>query len=304
MILRMILVLTLVLNVVACSEDQDPAGPTPAGKLTPVTPRVIYGSDNRLDIYQVTNPAWRNLAQSTAALIRNNKLSARPGGQIEIKTANFGTSYGLCEDEPFREQNAAAFCSGFFVGGDYMVTAGHCIKSQADCENTSFVFGFAITSAGVNPERVSDDEVYRCRKVIHTQTDSNGNGADFAVVELDRNVEGRSPLKLRKSGTAAIGNDLTVIGHPVGLPTKVASQGLVRAVTNGFLVASLDTYGGNSGSAVFNSASGEIEGILVRGEMDFVYKGSCRVSNKCPQNECRGEDVTRIDQVLPHLPQF
>ncbi|WP_420540401.1 S46 family peptidase (plasmid) [Paenibacillus polymyxa] len=35
---------------------------------------------------------------------------------------------------------------------------------------------------------------------------------------------------------------------------------------NAFFVANLDTYGGNSGSPVFNSDTHEVEGILVRGE--------------------------------------
>ena len=59
-------------------------------------------------------------------------------------------------------------------------------------------------------------------------------------------------------------------------------------------MANLDTYGGNSGSAVFNAKTGLVEGILVRGEQDYVQKGDCRVSNVCPADGCRGEDVTKI----------
>jgi hypothetical protein len=60
-----------------------------------------------------------------------------------------------------------------------------------------------------------------------------------------------------------------------------------------FFAANLDTYGGNSGSPVFNATSGTVEGILVRGENDFVSNGSCYVSLVCPTTGCRGEDVTR-----------
>ena len=72
-------------------------------------------------------------------------------------------------------------------------------------------------------------------------------------------------------------------------------------VKDQFLVANLDTYGGNSGSAVFNATDGKIEGVLVRGEMDYVFKNGCRISNVCATDACRGEDVTLIERVLPAL---
>ena len=58
-------------------------------------------------------------------------------------------------------------------------------------------------------------------------------------------------------------------------------------------MANLDTYGGNSGSPVFNAQNNKVEGILVRGETDFVSNGQCNVSLVCPSTGCRGEDVTR-----------
>ena len=127
-------------------------------------------------------------------------------------------------------------------------------------------------------------------------------GADYAVVELDRPVTGRSPLMFRTSGQISDNAGLVVIGHPSGIPTKVAGGANVRSQDNGFFVANLDTYGGNSGSAVFNSQSGVVEGILVRGERDFVYQGNCKVSKVCENESCRGEDVTRITEAAPHIP--
>lgn len=68
----------------------------------------------------------------------------------------------------------------------------------------------------------------------------------------------------------------------------------VRNNTNdSYFVANLDIYGGNSGSSVLNAATGRVEGILVRGEADFVHNGGCYVSAVCPTTGCRGEDVTR-----------
>ncbi len=94
-----------------------------------------------------------------------------------------------------------------------------------------------------------------------------------------------------------------VIGHPAGLPTKVSGGAKVRdAGPTGHFVANLDTYGGNSGSAVFNAKTGLIEGILVRGEIDYTWRGGCKVSNTCADDGCRGEDVTKISALSGNIP--
>jgi len=45
-----------------------------------------------------------------------------------------------------------------------------------------------------------------------------------------------------------------------------------------------------------NSDTHEVEGILVRGEADFVQQGTCPVSLVCPTTGCRGEDCTRTTE--------
>jgi V8-like Glu-specific endopeptidase len=121
---------------------------------------------------------------------------------------------------------------------------------------------------------------------------------DYAVIQLDRKVTDRRPLSFRKSGKVSIGESVVVIGHPSGLPTKIADGAKVRSHSGKYFVANLDTYGGNSGSAVFNHNTGEVEGILVRGENDYIQSSrGCMVSNKCPVDGCRGEDVTYITNI-------
>src|SRR6185503_5205699 len=106
--------------------------------------------------------------------------------------------------------------------------------------------------------------------------DQQTAGADWALVRLDHAVTNHHPLAIRRRGKLKKGARLFVIGHPVGLPTKIAGGARVRtASTNGFFVANLDTFGGNSGSAVFNAWSGRVEGILVRGDVDFERRGEC-----------------------------
>lgn len=267
---------------------------------TELTENVIYGSDGRQDFYQA-NDTLKLLADSTVALIKNSDLISQ-GASTLIAGKSFASSYQLCSSERFREQNTAAFCSGALVSPDTIITAGHCITSQSDCVNTSFVFGFAVKSAGVLPTQVSSNEVYRCAEIVHRVLENTG--VDYAVIKLDRIVTNHASLRVRRSGEASSGDPLLVIGHPVGLPTKITTGGKVRSTANaGYLVTNLDTYGGNSGSAVFNAQTLEIEGILVRGEQDFTSVGGCTVSKVCTDETCRGEDVTRISVLRQYLPQ-
>ena len=257
--------------------------------------KVIYGSDDRLDIYQVTDSKLLKLADSTVGLFQASDVYVT-GSRALLTTESYADGYGLCKEEPFYEQVTGAFCSGSLVAPDIIMTAGHCVKSASACESTKFVFGFAVKSKGVNPSEVPVSEFYSCSELIGRE--QVGTGADWALIRLDRKVTGHQPLKYDLTDSVKNGDQLVVIGHPAGLPTKVAGGATVRdASPKGYYVANLDTYGGNSGSAVFNANSGVIVGILVRGENDYVYKNGCRVSNVCPSTGCRGEDVTKLSAI-------
>lgn len=263
-----------------------------------LAPKVIYGVDDRIDYYQVQSEDVKTLADSTVALVRAASLDIN-GNTVNYKTTPYGQSMGLCATEPFYSQETMAFCSGSLVAPDIILTAGHCVRTQAACDSTKFVFGFRLNDAVSLPKQTSTDMVFSCKTLIHTVADSSGE--DFALVRLDRAVTHVKPLSYRTSGSLMVGDGLRVMGHPAGLPLKVAGNATVRTLKGQYLVANLDTYGGNSGSAVFNETDGKIEGVLVRGELDYVFKNGCRVSNECPSEGCRGEDVTLFERVLPVL---
>lgn len=264
-----------------------------------ITPRVVYGQDDRLDVYQVSAMEWLDRARSTVALINTSKMTPENGG-FKIKTSSYGASQSLCKTEPFYDQVTSAFCSGSLIAPDIVMTAGHCVRNLVSCQGTKFVFDFAYFAPGLTPSFAKADDVYSCKELIYSELNST-TMSDYALIRLDRAVVGRLPLAVRQSGEVSEGDSLVVIGHPSGLPTKIAGGANVRNVQSpAFFVANLDTYGGNSGSAVFNEVTGEVEGILVRGETDFRYKNGCYVTNVCANDACRGEDVTRVSETFGH----
>jgi V8-like Glu-specific endopeptidase len=255
--------------------------------------KVIYGVDDRKDMFQVTNDKIRRDADCVAALFSSSQVVDNGDGTVNITTSNFGTAFNLCATERFRNQPIGAFCSGFFVGKDLIVTAGHCV-SAANVADTWFVFGFRMKDATTPPK--ARLEAYRGKEVVGRTVDPNG--ADYALVRLTRKVANHKAAKIREAGKIKNNQQLHVIGHPSGLPTKYAGGATVRDNNPGkFFVANLDTYGGNSGSPVFNSRTHKVEGILVRGETDFVSNGTCIVTKVCPTTGCRGEDCTRITEL-------
>lgn len=265
-----------------------------------IRPYVIYGDDDRLEVYEDTDSAHQILAESVVAIMDSSALSKNSKGTLDIKGEIYGDYNELCPTEKYIEQSTPAYCSGFLVADNIIATAGHCVQDTNFCKDAQFVFGFMKDSKSRDPNIVKPDDVYGCKRVLHEEIKSDG--ADFALVELDRPVVGRKPVEFAKK-SVGINDSLFVIGHPVGLPMKIAGAASVRSTETGFFVANLDTFGGNSGSAVFNK-NDEVAGILVRGEEDFVRKGICYVANRCANDMCRGEDATSGDLVATELAKY
>ncbi len=261
-----------------------------------ISPKVIYGEDNRADVYQLEREDIRILADSTLALIPKQHLYDNKKDGFTLKGTKFGWERELCSDEPYFDQPTLANCSASLVGEDLIATAGHCVKNTADCKNYLYVFGYKMTDAQTAPMTSMYDDVYACKEVVYREYSSK---QDYALIRLDRPVVNRTPVKLQETPVQP-GDDIFVIGHPAGLPTKIADGAKVRSVFPAYFNSNLDTYGGNSGSAVFNARTNEVVGILVRGATDFDYDNerACTVSYRCKDDGCRGEDVTNISYII------
>ncbi len=256
--------------------------------------KVVYGVDNRVEVDEA--PArYAQWAKATAGMIYSSLVNLDDNGKDVTIYASTLEQYGVCSSERFADQPTAVSCSGFLVGPDLLVTAGHCIKSNDDCQHVSWIFGYDKNSYVDGVVKLPRNNVYRCAKLI-SRSQSLFTRNDYALIRLDRKVVGRTPLRVSRR-KPKVGTDLVIIGHPTGLPTKIAAGAKVRKKHWKYFSANLDSFGGNSGSAVINERTGEVVGILVRGDNDYVDDGNCMVVNHCPDNGCRGEDATYITNV-------
>lgn len=263
--------------------------------------KVVYGTDGRMEVFEAQAPMniW---AKSTAIQVPSTAIKIE-GDYFRLSSTLFHDSNKLCDSVSYGWQPSPGRCSGFLVAPDILVTAGHCITSKIDCSNFYWIFDYTINQDGTINDLFTEKQVYRCTEIIAQQLDRKTKN-DFAIIRLDKKVRDRNPLKFRTVGTVADNSDLVVIGNPSGIPTKITIGGTMRTNDNPiFFSANLDTFSGNSGSAVFDMNSGLVEGILVRGEGDFIFNParSCYVIKECREGECRGEDVTRITNITSYL---
>ncbi len=263
-----------------------------------IIPKVIYGTDDRFDVFESSDSLMKELSKSTVAQIMKSNL-IQDGENFIVKSETLSDGMGICKSERFSEQMSAANCSGFLVSPDTIVTAGHCVNSVSECANHSWVFDYTNTNQVESSFTLKKSQVFNCIKIIAREKNSVDMN-DYAVLKLDRPVIGRTPFTLRNEGKPANDAVMTVIGHPSGLPLKITAAADMRDNSNPiFFRTNADTYGGNSGSVVVDSRTGIVEGILVRGDQDYEQSpiDSCLISVRRNQDGGRGEDVTRITNI-------
>ncbi|MBL4636424.1 MAG: trypsin-like peptidase domain-containing protein [Kofleriaceae bacterium] len=278
----------------------------------------IYGEDSRAEPYEFAETSVEFRAvQATAALV-NFSGGAQPAGELRLyRGESLGREKSLCDGVRFEEQPVLSSCTGFLIGPDLLATAGHCVN-ESTCGNINIVFDYRLTSAddtSLDGEVLvfPADNVYTCIKVeAHDYVPGGSCSSDYAILRLDRPVTGRVPLQL-SDATPSRGEAVFSVGHPSGLPTKVASDAIVRQSEGSTFRYELDLFAGNSGSPVLD-AKGEVRGIHICGGQgdytsdpapwnpDFdLADGSCQVPTVCDEY-CGSLGVAHdISALLPDI---
>jgi len=282
--------------LLSCSEA--PSDPLGTGRFP-----TIYGDTDIHEPFAYPDGAWAaRAAELSVAVFDASALDETNPNDIRYRaswtvTSRLAAMTGspLCAGEPFETQPALSSCSGVLIAEDLVLTAGHCTNG---CGDVRFVFDYSLTSSGTLPTLTADD-VYRCDTTV-AEHDS-ATGLDYSILHLTRPVVDREPAPIRAS-TTPLDPDTPLImsGYPWRMPLKIADNAAVRShdPSGGHFVTNLDAMRGNSGSGVFDAASRELVGILVRGAADFMSEETCHRWNRCPDDGCRGEDVMYVHHAL------
>ena len=259
----------------------------------------IFGRDDRIDV--LSSSSKSELGRAVAVGVINSLWTDLGNGNSELYADPI--SEYMCKDERFVNQASVSYaCTGFLVGPDLLVTAGHCGTNTGEVRNSSEGYCEAYTwmfdyRADSDVNRIPNNDIYKCSEIIYAvQQEIDGNMQDFSLIRLDRKVEGRTPLKLAQQ-EAKLNERITMLGHPMGLPLKYTySARVFRGVEGRSFLTNLDAFGGNSGSPVFNTKN-EVVGVLIAGNPSVATyrdpKAGCDRYNHCDDN---GKNCTS----LPH----
>lgn len=258
---------------------------------------VVYGKDNRIETYETRSPLYLRLANSTAARVEWSKITLS-GNNAFLEGPTVASAENLCPEVRFSQQNQVANCSGVLVAPNVILTAGHCLMSHDACNDYAWVFNFKLRNARQNSVAVRERDVYRCKEILAWEM---VDGKDYALARLDRVVVNAQPVKVYPY-KPAIGTKVVTIGNPTGLPQKIADGAVVKSISHTEFRANLDTFEKGSGSPVFNALTGDLLGVLVRGEKDFIpHKNkSCKVINFI-SDDSPGEEMSSTTQFNKHI---
>lgn len=322
--------LSLMIACVACDGEINQPNDIEAWPNTYDGKADIYGADSRRELNDPSVPEEvRDVARSVAMAFSMQSIAYFSDEGVSFRREIFSDHIRreegapLCSDEPFREQISSGFCTAFLIAPQLIATAGHCVNGHTRCEGMAFAFDHAKKSPSDSPDRVEHQDMYRCETLIgrlynpYEEPEALQSGEfwyDWAVMKLDRPVEGREPLKLAKERSLERGAPIYVVGHPHGLPMKFTEGSVVKDQYDRYLNTSLDIYQGNSGSPMFDPESHKVHGIVIRGSggksfelsddpMDqaSIEGGQCYQSRRCEEvggtRGCFGNHVLRIDPI-------
>ena len=263
---------------------------------------LVFPPDNRFEANQVQAANYQQAIHATAGMVYEKLLRYDSVSKMfSLVGPSFEERTGACPTHPYAQQPAPILCTGFLIGPRTLVTAGHCMSQSWDCNNNFWVFDYAYHDGKGAQLQLSYSQIYRCNRVISSEQDSDQK-IDYAVIELDRDVSGRTPLRLG-NGWPQISDKVFMPGHGGGLPMKVTAEGTVIGNSHpSFFQASLDALGGNSGSPVIDLKTGLVQGLLVRGgnapewkvqeQVSKASQSSCREEYVC-DDSCSGVEITR-----------
>jgi hypothetical protein len=254
---------------------------------------VVYGEDDRVDLYRVTDPALAAFVRERGLALVLGSAVAAVDGVAKLDSTPLGERAGLCPGERFADQPAPVQCTAVLVEERLALTASHCV-AHLRCEQMALIRGYAFEEEG-RPTSITEGEVRRCAAVV-TQARSSPAAeerVDYAWILLDGPLPVAAPLVIRgPEEPLQAGESLIEFGHGSGLPLKL-DRGTVadpRSGTSDYFLNTADNFHSGSGAPLIDSEF-RLAGIQSRGAADYIpTEAGCSVLAQKPDTPDAAEE--------------
>lgn len=257
--------------------------------------------DHRLNIHDIKGPEApkiQKLAEAVACMVFDGDIEYDPKtNHYKVDPAcptledclkqSYGVSH-VGSGVRFTQEKQVGYGTAFLIGKRVALTAAHCVCvkkgekfldkiNEQKVAKSYLVFSFFAPKPGETKDVFPKRDVYRINKVIqHQYSRTNLKWADWALLLLDREVEGRVPFSLDFS-PLQLGTPLYMLGHPTGISQKFTYGATIKEnkeklAHEDYFSCDLDAFGGNSGSPVIREDTHEVIGMLCVGSDDYTTR--------------------------------
>lgn len=254
-------------------------------------------------------------SKSIVALVHKKNLYKQSDNSWKLNSLSYGEYHNLCrnvenaEAAKYWNEPSAAFCTGFLINSNTVLTAGHCLIKKKNGGNGHPPDEFYVI---IGYERINGVPRLKYKKTEVIEVDALSvvnrfrSGKDYAILRLKDAVGDYKPLQITHTKKIDNNQKVYTLGYPGGLPITYAGLASIRRNSaQDYFKTDLDSFAGNSGSPVINAETHIVEGILIEGFKDFKpYKdvfptandNDCMVPIRCrvaKRRGCSGQKVLR-----------
>jgi len=239
---------------------------------------IIYGNFDFVEIENIVEDEinWQAKAKAVAIFTSEKNLVETKKGYYKLKDYRLKDELPKLKEHPFLEQPAIGFSTAFLISDDKLMTVGHAGKK--DLLEVIYLFDYEWDSKNkkLKKEIYHESEIYRCKKIL--MIEDHRKRGDFAILQMDKSIKGRTPLKIANVEKEKIVNKpLVMIGSPDGVPLKFTKKGTAwkkrpydRMSEEKYFLHNLDVSAGSSGAPIFLKSTGEVIGLQSGGDDDFT----------------------------------
>lgn len=191
-----------------------------------------------------TSPTWENVA-------------CLPDGVMKTTARSVGMYIAVHEGE-------LSSCTATLIAPDLVITAGHCISSDAETKTGSITFDFQTACDGTRPVPYGP-KFHKLRRLVRSGYNRPAGDArpvlDYSVIQIETPVGGLglTPVPIRPD-VPPVDEPLFIIHHPRGITKKVSRHPVDADCSVGVgsdaaqIYFQCDVDNGSSGSSIFDSS--------------------------------------------------